>query len=111
MTAHLAVHTPMPLMPLTTMVHDMALVQVETNHARKTCCFYGWGEEMHDWPVVPIHCLPHHVVSGGEPQTMLWLAKTLKMLGYQVVVTEVDDAGNDTVLDSAPMLYDDAHSH
>jgi hypothetical protein len=107
MTTTLAVHTPMPMMPLTQMVADMALVQVETNHRMKKCCFYGWGEAMGD----PVHCLPHHVVSGGDPQTLIWLAKTLVMMGIQVVVTEVDDAGNDEVLNSAPILYDHDHTH
>lgn len=107
MPTQLAVHTPMPLMPLTQMVADMALVQVETNSRMKKCCFYGWGEAMGD----PVHCLPHHVVSGGDNVTLLWLASTLKMMGVQVVVTEIDDSGDDTVLASAPILYDDDHNH
>jgi hypothetical protein len=98
-------HTPMPMMPLTQMVADMAHVMVDVNGQGRTCCFYGWGETI-DSP----SCLPHHLVTCEDNQTLKWLAHTLKAMGEQVVVTEHDDWS--VVIDSAmPMLYDGAHDH
>src|SRR4051812_1016316 len=105
MPTHLAVHTPMPLMPLTQMVASMGIIEVDKTPGGHACCFYGWHEMQ-----TPTACLPHNVVICHDNVTVLWLANTLKMMGVQVVVTEADDpadpTGDHTVLDSAPILYD-----
>lgn len=110
MPAHLAVHTPMPLMPLTQMVADMGTIEVDKTPGGHACCFYGWHEMM-DSPA----CLPHHVVVCHDNVSLIWLAKTLKAMGHQVVVTEADDprdpTGDHSVLASAPILYDAVHGH
>jgi hypothetical protein len=105
MTQRLVLHTPMPLMPLTTMVADMGQVMIDDRQG-KVCCFYGWGEVM----ASPASCLPHHLVASDDNVTLLWMARTLKALGIQVVVTDYED-WSEVQSGVFPLLYDDAHSH
>jgi hypothetical protein len=99
----LALHTPMPIMPLTQMVAEMGQVMPDVNGRGIKCCFYGWGE------VMEADCKPHNLVYCDDNVTVKWMATTLKAMGVQVVVT--DRADWSEVIGIMPILYDDAHSH
>ena len=109
MTGSLILHTPMPIIPLTQVVADMALIDIDVTGRGETCCFYGWGEAMHPWPDSGVRCLPHHLITAEDNMALKWLATTLKMLGEQVVVTDLDDWS--VVSSIMPISYDDSHQH
>jgi len=109
MPSSLILHTPMPMIPLTQVVADMALIDIDVTGRGETCCFYGWGEKMHPPGSSGPRCLPHHLITAEDNMALKWLATTLKMLGEQVVVTEIDDWS--VVSSIMPMLYDESHQH
>ena len=108
MPSSLILHTPMPLIPLTQMVADMGLIDVDVTGRGETCCFYGWGEAMYTGPHLS-PCKRHHLVTAEDNVTLKWLATTLKSLGIQVVITEIDDWS--IVSSIMPILYEESHQH
>lgn len=105
MTTQLILHTPMPIMPLTTLVADMGVIIPDIRPDGRRCCFYGWGEAMD----LTRSCLPHLLITAEDNMTLKWMAATLKAIGEQVVVTEYEDWSE--VIGLMPILYDDAHQH
>jgi hypothetical protein len=107
----LAIHTDTPLLPLTQFIADIAIIEVGKTPGGHGDCFYGWAEPQ--WS--DRRCKPHHIIVPLDREEGLWIAKTLLILGHQVVVTEPDDPDDQTgdhhVVDGMPMRYDNAHSH
>lgn len=104
----LAIHTDTPIMVLTRMVGEDAIIEVGTAITTGgPDCFYGWRE-----PVSGSACLPHNVVWGAEEPDILWIAKTLARLGYQVVITapDTDDQfGDHHVVEEMNVREDHTH--
>jgi hypothetical protein len=101
------IHTDAPLIPLTQMIGADGTIAVGQAAAGGNDCFYGWAEQQHE-----TGCKDRHVVRCTDAETVKWIATTLAILDYQVVVTTPDEAGNDIVVDSTmPMNYDNAHAH
>ncbi|HVQ18710.1 MAG TPA: hypothetical protein VMT27_06700 [Actinomycetes bacterium] len=78
----LAIHTDAPVMALAQMIAESAIIEVGRAARGGPDCMEGWAEEQTNaW------CRPHHVVYGADNDTMQWIAGTLVVLGYDVVVT------------------------
>jgi hypothetical protein len=110
MNRHLAIHTDAPILPLTRMFGDTANVEIgRAAGTNDPDCFYGWAEQQH------AGCKAHHIVSGMDPEETKWVANTLAILGYQVVVTQAtlftEPTGDHEIAEDMPQRYDDAHSH
>lgn len=100
-------HTDTPSSMLYPLVGDLASVHVATTPAGDPDCFYGWSE-----PIDRPTCHVHYVVSNTDDDTLMWVATTVKMLGYQVVVVTIDRHGNDALCGSPwPYAYDGDHHH
>jgi hypothetical protein len=84
-------HTDMPLIPLSFMVGDLAMVNVDTADAGTTgACFYGWGEARNG-----SDCPPHHLVSTPDDIFLDAIVEAVMGMGHQVVVTDYHDWSED----------------
>jgi hypothetical protein len=112
---HYAIHTTAPVMPLSKMLGDTALIEIgkAVPGDGRPDCFYGWAEAQN--PEVSGGCKPHHIVTGLDDGETAWVARTLKTLGYEVVVTTPDDPediyGDHSVAAGMPELYLAEHGH
>ena len=106
----LAIHTDAPILPLTRMFGDTAHIEIAQSMKGGPDCFYGWRE-----PQTGPACRPHHIVTGMDDDETAWVAKTLIILGHQVVVTRptlfTEPTGDHEVVEEMPSLYLDEHSH
>lgn len=107
----LAIHTSAPLIPLTQMVGGDGVIEVgKAAGTGEPDCFFGWAE-VADHP----DCKPHHIIWGLDDETIYWIAKTLSLVGHDVVVTAPLDPdnqfGDHAVAEDMPQHYVDAHSH
>jgi hypothetical protein len=110
MTGGLAVHTSAPLLLLADMVRGTAHIEVgKAAGTGQPDCFYGWAETAHEG------CKPHHIITDIDEESVIWIGKTLAILGHQVVVTAPDNPrdpfGDHHVVEEMPVLYDWEHSH
>lgn len=103
------IHTTAPIAELTAIVGSRGNVTAGT--AIKTGgpdCFAGWFE-----PADRSDCLPNNLVTLDDPDVAEIIALDLFNAFHQVVVTRVDDDGNDEIIEdgSMPIRYQMAHSH
>lgn len=97
------IHTDAPLLPLSTMVGDMAQVFIDTaNAGTEGACFYGWGEARDG-----SDCPPHHLVQPRNDVDLNAIAETLHSTGFQVVISDREDWSQDQV----SLHYLDHHQH
>ena len=107
----LAIHTDCPILPLSRMFGDTAAIEIAQSMQGGPDCFGGWRE-----PQVPgLGCRPHHILTGMDDEETRWVAKTLIMLGHQVVVTRPDlftePTGDHSVAEDMPQRYLMDHGH
>jgi hypothetical protein len=101
------IHTTMPIAELRTLVGDRGVVTLST--AIRTGgpdCFAGWRE-----PADKPDCLPNNIVTVDSPDVAEIIALDLMNAFHQVVVTKVDDDGNDVVDEEMPIRYQMNHTH
>ncbi len=96
-------HTDAPLMPLTQMVHDQALIWPGQAAGGRRDCFYGWGEPMAD----AVHCKQHQIVSTDDDVFLIDLAQTVVAAGYQAVISNRDVWSEEQTV----IKYDAHHQH
>jgi hypothetical protein len=97
------IHTDAPIVPLSQMVGDMAMVFADTaNAGTEGSCFYGWGEARNG-----SDCKPHHVVATMNDVDLNAIAETLHSTGFQVVISDREDWSEGQAI----LRYDAHHSH